>query len=124
MALIDKYSLKEDTNFVGKWTLLTEVSISESLVIESLLKSYQIPVMRKYHGATGYLMIIFPLPELQVSLYVPENLYEVSLSIISSENNVQEKETIETQEEKKLKKLKHKKRRISLFFLLLLYLFG
>jgi len=69
-----------------KWVLLMEATIREMDVIESLLRSYQIPVMKKDRGAFGFLRAASPLPESPVALYVPDYLYERAKTVIQKED--------------------------------------
>lgn len=65
----------EDLDFSeNRWCLLTEIySENEAGIIESLLKSYGIQVLRKDRGAGAYLRIYMGLSNLGIDLYVPEN---------------------------------------------------
>jgi len=54
-----------------EWKLLVEVTESESIIIESLCRSLNIPVIKKYSGVTGYFKIVSCLPSIPVLIYVP-----------------------------------------------------
>ena len=56
----------------------------EADLIEALLESYKIPVMKKYKGADGYLNIYMGMTNSGIDLYVPSNALETAREIINS----------------------------------------
>lgn len=56
----------------------------EADLIEALLETYKIPVMRKYKGADGYLNIYMGMTNTGVDLYVPSHALETAREIINS----------------------------------------
>ena len=67
---------KQDNQYSGRkpeeeWKLLVEVTEDESIIIESLCRSVNIPVIKKYSGVTGYFKIVSCLPSIPVLIYVP-----------------------------------------------------
>lgn len=66
-----------------KWCFLTEIySENEAGIIESLLKSCGIQVLRRDRGAGAYLRIYMGLSNLGIDLYVPDNRLEEARILI------------------------------------------
>lgn len=61
----------------------------EATIIEQKLKTYQIPVIRKYQESGGYMKIIMGVTMLGIDLYVPEELLETAQNILKEENEPQ-----------------------------------
>lgn len=99
---------------------LTSVSNGlEAEVVEGLLRSNGIPVLKKFREAGGYLEIYMGGSNFGVDLYVPSKLLETAKGIISSRPDMAEESEVLTTFEKdqeeefdKLAESNMKKRRI------------
>jgi len=81
---------KQDNQYSGRkpeeeWKLLVEVTEDESIIIESLCRSVNIPVIKKYSGVTGYFKIVSCLPSIPVSIYVPASCLDKAREVLKIE---------------------------------------
>ena len=66
-----------------EWAFLVTVEDDREIdVIESLLRSYGIPLLRKYKWAGGFLKIVMGLSSYGVDLYVPKSRLETAREIL------------------------------------------
>ena len=66
-----------------KWAFLINFEDDrEVVVIESLLSSFGIPILRKYRGIGGYFKILTGMTAFGVDLYVPESQLEAAREIL------------------------------------------
>ena len=65
--------------------LTTVYDNMEADILESLLNSYNVPVLRKYRGAGGLLKIYMGNAITPIEFYVPSKLYDFAKNIIESE---------------------------------------
>ncbi|NLI93241.1 MAG: hypothetical protein GX434_13985 [Peptococcaceae bacterium] len=69
-----------------KWAFLTQAaSENEANIIESVLLSEGIPVMKKYQEAGEYLVIYMGMTNFGVDIYVPENKTEIAKTLLTNE---------------------------------------
>ena len=73
--------------------LITVGSDIEAGIIEAKLESEDVPVLRKYKDAGGYLSIYMGASLYGIDLYVPSKLYEKALEIIKVDEAEFELET-------------------------------
>ncbi|MBP7176768.1 MAG: hypothetical protein KBA53_11240 [Thermoclostridium sp.] len=76
----------------GETFLMHAVNELQADTVESLLRSYEIPVMKKRRGTGGYLNIITGINIYGVDLYVPAKLHRAAMALVKT-RNPQEDET-------------------------------
>lgn len=99
----------------------------EAQIIETLLNSNGIPVMKKYREAGDYLKIYMGGTNFGVDLYVPSKLLEKAKEIINSDHKFLETEQPEGIDESEASKLEAKyikKRQIMIWLMLLIPIIG
>jgi len=86
VPLVEELALEEKDNKPinnSNWALLLQTyDEREAEMLQALLQSAGIPVIRKDRGAGGYLKIHMGMNKLGVDIYVPEEYYEEALSVI------------------------------------------
>ncbi len=90
----------------GKF-LTSAGSYMEADIMESLLNSYDIPVLRKKAGAGSYMKIYMGGSMLGEDIYVPNQLFEKAKEIID-QNHISEDED-EDEDEEENRRFKRKK---------------
>jgi hypothetical protein len=70
--------------------LITVPNSTESSIIESLLNSYDIPVLRKAKGVGGLLEVYTGVTQFGVDLYVPSKLIEKAKNILENQVELQD----------------------------------
>lgn len=102
VEVLDPESQKEEEYIFESWAYLTGiVNERETEIIESMLKAYDIPVLRKDRGAGGYLKIYMGMTYMGIDLYVPESKIELARELVglesrqtgAEEKHVEQKET-------------------------------
>lgn len=72
-----------------RWSFLTTVgSEIEAGSLEALLENSQIPVLKKYPGASGYLKVYMGMVTTGIRLYVPESRVEEAQNLVSERLDV------------------------------------
>lgn len=111
-----------------KEAYLTTVSNSvEAEVIEALLKSNGIPVLKKFREAGGYLDIYMGATNLGIDLYVPSKLLEEAKNIIESNQEIDAEEDRQNTTEEDISEFDEKykeKQRIRAWIILLIFIPG
>ena len=74
----------EEMSESDEWAFLINFEDDrEVVVIESLLSSYGIPMLKKYRGIGGYFKILTGMTAFGVDLYVPESQLELAREILA-----------------------------------------
>ena len=97
---------KEDIiyHFDEETYLITAVDNNQANLIESLLKSYNIPVLKKFRGVGHYLQLYWGFTVFGIDLYVPSLLLATAQDILNNqpeeiENEIEgESETLEVEQ--------------------------
>lgn len=112
-----------DVSEYDKEAFLTSASsIYEAEIIEGLLNTNNIPVLKKVNNADGYLSIYMGATNCGVDLFVPSKLLEEAKDIISANKEIEGENVIES-ESSDLDKFK-KKQRIRTWIILLIFIPG
>jgi len=91
----------------------------EANIIESLLQSYDIPLLKKYRKSGGYMKIYMGMSNFGIDLYVPSRLLEKAKEL--TKDQVYD-EVVEAEEDMtKLEDDYNRKRRVRTWILLLLF---
>ena len=87
------------------WCFLLETNNDyEADIIESLLRSSNIPVLRKDRGAGGYLKIYMGLTNLGIALYIPKSRLEEAQILINLNPENEERKHLPPDRGKKTKR--------------------
>ncbi len=70
--------------------LTTVYNNIEADMLEALLNSYKIPVLRKYRDAGGYLKIYMGSVASAIDIFVPSKLYELAKDLIEAKPESEE----------------------------------
>lgn len=62
---------------------------AQAIVIESILRANEIPVLRRYAGAGGYLSIYLGMTAFGIELYVPSSDFAYAKSLLAADANGQ-----------------------------------
>lgn len=93
--LVDVLDVEQDLYSIGEikdWALLIQTfNENEAEIVESLLRPYDIPTLRKDRGAGGYVKIYMGMTNLGIDLYVPANRYWEAKDLINVTPKKQEK---------------------------------
>ena len=66
-----------------EWVFLVYLEDDREVdIIESLLRSFGIPLLRKYKGLGGYFKILTGMSALGIDLYVPQSQLETAIEIL------------------------------------------
>jgi hypothetical protein len=85
--------------------LISVYDDNQAKIIESLLRAYQIPVLRRYNLLGHYFQLYWGLTVFGIELYVPANALKDAQAIL--DNRIEDSETVITQfEEYELDKLR------------------
>lgn len=118
--------LKEEQIEYDQEALLVSVSDAEADVIESLLQSYGIPVMRKYKEAGAFLNIYMGTSMYGIDLYVPSKELERAKEILDNREQESTEELNESmdeiQEDEVISRDYHKKRNIMIWIILIIFI--
>lgn len=119
----------ENANVVNdKETFLISVANDmEAKVIEELLSSHNIPVLRKYKGAGGYLQIYMGVTIFGIDLFVSSRELETAKEILAAEYRPlieYDKDSIEEEIRNNSTSESGKKRRIKIWILALIFMPG
>ena len=69
-----------------EWAFLATIEDDREIdIIESLLRSYGIPLLRKYRWAGGFLKVVMGVSTYGVDLYVPASQVELGRALLESE---------------------------------------
>ena len=129
-ALVDELEKEVEQNPVSDHEvyLTTVLDRVEADIVESLLNSYNIPVLRKYREIGGYLNIYMGNTNSGVDIYVPSELFEVAKDLIESKPENENKDDIKLIEEddefKEEAKAIQKKRVLRAWIVLLFFIPG
>ena len=104
---LEQIEKKSDTEYDDEAAYLTSVSNRiEAEMMEALLNSNGIPVLKKSRGAGGYLNIYMGATIFGVDLYVPSRLLKKAKEIIASNpENVEEDVQQDSGEEGRFKRI-------------------
>lgn len=76
----------ETTNRQDGWAFLTGVAGEpEAGVIESFLRTYGIPVLKKYQEAGGFLQVYMGMTSFGIDLYVPAGCLELAKTLLEKQ---------------------------------------
>lgn len=76
----------ETTNRQDGWAFLTGVAGEpEAGVIESFLRTYGIPVLKKYREAGGFLQVYMGMTSFGIDLYVPASCLEQAKKLVEEQ---------------------------------------
>lgn len=76
--------LERDPDSNDEWCFLTTVSSDiEAGSLEALMEENDIPVLKKYPGASGYLKVFMGMVTTGVKLYVPESNIQTATTLLS-----------------------------------------
>lgn len=101
--------------------LTTASDEEEAGMLEALLQSNDIPVLRKYRGAGEYVKLYMGNSAFGIDIYVPSNLKKKSKEIIDSRFDVQNVDD-DYDENFKLDDEEGKKRRVKVWIILLIFI--
>ena len=74
-----------------EWDFLIQIEDDREVdIIESLFRSFQIPLLRRYREAGSYLKVVMGLSVFGVDLYVPRSKLELARKILKTENNTED----------------------------------
>lgn len=87
-ALDTEAADNEDTSEeTDEWAFLTRIKDDREVdIIESLLRSFEIPLLRRYREAGGYLKVLTGMSVFGVDLFVPKSKLELAREIIKAED--------------------------------------
>ncbi|HHX87825.1 MAG TPA: hypothetical protein GX693_06590 [Firmicutes bacterium] len=76
----------ENSNRREQWEFLTGVAGEpEAGVIESFLRTYEIPVLKKYQEAGGFLKVYMGMTSFGIDLYVPASCLEQAKKLLEEQ---------------------------------------
>lgn len=115
-----------DTEYDTGAYLVSAANSIEAEMIEALLNSNQIPVLKKFKEAGAYLDIYMGATNLGVDLYVPSKLREKAKEIIESDHGIAAETEQQNPDEDtaELYEKYNKKRRIRTWIILLFFIPG
>lgn len=115
-----------DTEYDAGAYLVSAANSIEAEMIEALLNSNQIPVLKKFKEAGAYLDIYMGSTNLGVDLYVPSKLREKAKEIIESDHGIAAETEQQNPDEDtaELCEKYNKKRRIRTWIILLFFIPG
>ena len=119
----------KDKDYDHEIYLITVSGEMEASIVETLLTSNNIPVLRKYREAGAYLKIYMGNSTAGIDLYVPSELYNIAKELIEKENEADlSEDNIQSEEEKELLFIEEKKilrrRSIRAWIILLFFVSG
>lgn len=86
----------------GEVFLMHAVDELQADTVESLLRSYSIPVLRKRRGNGGYLNILTGMNVYGVDLYVPVQLHKAAIAVVSTRKPREDEPDDEIEQEQDL----------------------
>ncbi len=79
--------MEEETNGRAQWKFLIGAADEiEAGIIETLLRSSQIPVLKKYREAGAILQIFMGMTSFGIDLYVPANCLEQAEELLQGQH--------------------------------------
>ncbi|SNX54531.1 DUF2007 domain-containing protein [Thermoanaerobacterium sp. RBIITD] len=94
---VKEMSSNSESKNNDKEALLTSVYDDiEADIVESLLNSYDIPVLKKYKGAGVYMKVFMGKTKLGIDIYVPSKFFDKAKEILESKpecDNANEKDS-------------------------------
>lgn len=88
VALVSELQVDREVDYDKEAFLIAVNSDLEAQILESLLLSNGIPVLKKYNQAGGYLKIYMGATNFGVNLYVPSRLLKKAQEIVDTQNEV------------------------------------
>ena len=124
VQLVEQLEPINITEFEKEVLLVTVSNTMEANIVESLLKSYDIPVMKKHRESGGYIEIYMGMTNFGIDIYVTESLFQNAKEILESQpedpelllNELEEEEFKESEE-------KFKESRINKFWVIIFIVF-
>lgn len=87
--LVDKLETtipEEKNEQKEQWAFLATIEDDREIdIIESLLRSYGIPILRKYRWAGGFLKVVMGVSTYGVDIYVPASRLELGRALLESD---------------------------------------
>lgn len=69
----------------NEWVFLAKIEDDREVeIIESLFRSYDIPLLRKYRWAGGFLKVFMGVSSFGIDLYVPASSLEIAKDLLNS----------------------------------------
>jgi hypothetical protein len=86
-ALVDALPPAPPEEYAKEVFFMTVSSTMEAEVIESRLRAFGIPVLKKYRDCSGYINLFTGASNLGVDLYVPDSAVDAASEILSDSPN-------------------------------------